>query len=415
MWIWCRTMCATHWNPDKEKPLWLRLTLVVRTNSSEVTGSSSGSMHRVEPLISCSTASILYSTKSFTLSINSSRSTAVWRGEKQWCIECKEQKKNWRKISWTSSGPGGGRAARCLALPDMACSTLTFRGVSAYPKPCRCGRGICRYWETSSWGRSGPAGWRRPPAHSAIMDACCVTAAECRDAILSPVPCQEFIVTHVFNLKFSGNWINKTLQLLYIFIHWFSFPSVIIFCLWPSSIQHYLQNNFNKSRTLLLRIFPEPLRLITSPMLSKIPPLAFRGPPPACSSSTPSRTLSSSSSTADGMWNVFSRFKPSFSVWPSYCFFVFCPLPYHPLFPVKCSWQFWKARINKMYHEVPLLNALCLLLLWLLSSAVLFRGGHREPSASIEPSPPLQPLLSHRLTSRPVLLSPEISSLYIIL
>lgn len=70
-------MCATHWNPDKEKPLWLRLTLVVRTNSSEVTGSSSGSMHRVEPLISCSTASILYSTKSFTLSINSSRSTAV--------------------------------------------------------------------------------------------------------------------------------------------------------------------------------------------------------------------------------------------------------------------------------------------------------------------------------------------------
>lgn len=53
-------------------------------------------------------------------------------------------------------------------------------------------------------------------------------------------------------------------------------------------------------------------------------------------------------------------------------------------------------------NEVPLLNAsLCLLLLWLLSSAVLFRGGHREPSASIEPSPPLQPLLSHQLTTLP--------------
>lgn len=251
---------------------------------------------------------------------------------------CKEQKKTEGKLVEPHQGPvaaelpGGGRAARCLVLPDMVCSTLTFQGVSAYPKPCRCGRGICRYWETSSWGRSGRVGWRRPPAHSAIMDACCVAAAECCDAILSPVPRQEFIVTHVFNLKFSGNWINKTLQLLYIFIHWFSFPSVIIFCSWPSSIQHYLQNNFNKSRTLLLRIFPEPLPLITSPLLSKIPPLAFCGPPPACSSSTPSHTLSSSSSTADGMWNVFSRFKPLFSMWPSYFFFVFCPLPYHPFF-----------------------------------------------------------------------------------
>lgn len=64
---------------------------MVWTKASQVTGSSSGRTHSVELLISCSTASILNSTKSFTRSINNSRSTGdMWRHEAtriQWDTE----------------------------------------------------------------------------------------------------------------------------------------------------------------------------------------------------------------------------------------------------------------------------------------------------------------------------------------
>lgn len=122
-WIWWRNMFQTSWNRhDKGFHRWMHVryflcnqnifqiiasgwgrgmynyrlqllfylkqtmlvcfTLVVCTNSSQVTGSSSGKIHSVDPLISCSTASILNSTKSFTLSINSSRLTAEQKERK---------------------------------------------------------------------------------------------------------------------------------------------------------------------------------------------------------------------------------------------------------------------------------------------------------------------------------------------
>lgn len=121
------------------------ITLVVWTNCSQVNGSSSGKTHSVDSLISCSTASILNSTKSFTLSINSSRSPGgKWEGHRD------------RQMRGKERASIAGRVGDERWKRDNG-KTYSMWVDFAYPKPCRCGRGTCLYSVKSSWWRSIPA------------------------------------------------------------------------------------------------------------------------------------------------------------------------------------------------------------------------------------------------------------------
>lgn len=142
---------------------WNRLfTLVVWTNSSQVTGSSSGKTHNVDALISCSTASILNSTKSFTLSIVSSRFTGEakereadsdsgqvgrhWKGGVERVKHRATEKSSLCKLLKTRENSHKQQVHTQLMLilsEAVSMWVIDLARYFTYPKPCQYGKCIC--------------------------------------------------------------------------------------------------------------------------------------------------------------------------------------------------------------------------------------------------------------------------------